>query len=277
MLADPETLKADLRLQPAYRDEKLLPDSKNFIFNTKAACEHYQNDYTHIDANYCIGDEIDACTTYENYRIGSKEQINDAHMIELYAALAALDFWNTRKNTHEKFYKIRVHNPNSKDVYDIGLSDLPMVNGQPHRKQWEKFALLCNYWDEIHAYLVTVDKQNILDCLAWLRRSGIRQDAAVSAMTSIGKIQSFCLRYKNWIKQNHTNKARLAIFQEDLRLDELLVDNPNAYERFQLYQLDRVFYKAARDNTDPVDSLITVLNNGLDAFLGGGDAPLSLT
>lgn len=82
--------------------EKTLKDGKvfklspeNFILNTQAALEYYynQNYFNHFDHVYLMGENTP--TSVKNTSAGGNTQINDPHFIELYAALAAVDFFNT--------------------------------------------------------------------------------------------------------------------------------------------------------------------------------------
>lgn len=73
-------------------DENSGVDSSTFISKTKSALSYYEKNISEngsIDALYYLGDNVKAL--YENNDGGSKQK-NDAHFIELAAALAVLNF-----------------------------------------------------------------------------------------------------------------------------------------------------------------------------------------
>ncbi len=73
-------------------DGKLKAKSDEFLMNTQTALKHYHlwNQTGIYDAVYLFGDE--SRTDVEN-ALGGPEQKNASHFIELYAALAAIDFF----------------------------------------------------------------------------------------------------------------------------------------------------------------------------------------
>lgn len=64
-------------------------DEATFISKTKAALAYYNQNMSTIDALYYLGDNL--LNKYENNE-GGEEQKNDAHLMELAAALAIIDF-----------------------------------------------------------------------------------------------------------------------------------------------------------------------------------------
>ena len=77
---------------------ELFASSENFLTNTQAALKYYaaKNKEEEIyDSMYFIGDNI--LKPVENFSIGSSSQENDAHIVDFYAALAAIDFYQSKK------------------------------------------------------------------------------------------------------------------------------------------------------------------------------------
>ena len=70
-------------------EEESVIDSNAFITKTRDALSYYKNSLNGLNALYYVGDNPD--TPYEN-RPGGAGQKNDAHMVELVAALSILDF-----------------------------------------------------------------------------------------------------------------------------------------------------------------------------------------
>lgn len=84
-------------------DDELKAKSDEFLMNTQTALQHYHdlNQTGIYDAVYLFGDE--SRTDVEN-ALGGPEQKNAPHFIELYAALAAIDFFR-RDNGQEQGYQ----------------------------------------------------------------------------------------------------------------------------------------------------------------------------
>ena len=82
-------------------------DSATFISKTRSALQYYKRNISDSPSNplqhlYYIGDR--KCRTYDNHK-GGQDQCNDAHFVELAAALAILDFAQQSDNTrsHKEF------------------------------------------------------------------------------------------------------------------------------------------------------------------------------
>lgn len=71
-------------------DDELYAKSKNFLTNAKAALKYYSQGENDFDYMYFFGDSLPINV---NFSIGGNEQKNNSHIIELYAALAAADFF----------------------------------------------------------------------------------------------------------------------------------------------------------------------------------------
>lgn len=73
-------------------DKELQAKSEHFLMNTQAALKYYHlwNKHFIYNAIYLIGDQSQFRT---DYALGGRNQENAPHFIELYAALAAVDFF----------------------------------------------------------------------------------------------------------------------------------------------------------------------------------------
>ena len=85
----------------AAQDNKdLFARSENFHTNTKAALKYYAQKDNVFNAMYFVGDSQRA--NVKNFSVGASSQCNDAHIVEFYSALAALDFFaQPITQTHE--------------------------------------------------------------------------------------------------------------------------------------------------------------------------------
>jgi len=218
------------------QNEKVLPDSNSFMVNSKAACEFYKNNFSGIDSNYVLGDDLEACAEYKNYHIGSREQKNDAHMIELFSAYAAIDFWNKTGENYKRFYHIQVQSNES--PFDVFPSDLP---DQKKEFPFERFALVYHYVAELYDL---AEKQNsaLINKIAWLRVSGFKGKDVLASRSELRSLMTFLESYKTWITQNHSNTAPLNILDKDIALDCLLHDHPKRYRNYPISKLDKKLY-----------------------------------
>ena len=76
---------------PTDINDELFARSENFLPNTKAALKYYSERENLFDATYFVGDSV--MTPVGEFSVGSANQRNEAHIVELYAALAAADFF----------------------------------------------------------------------------------------------------------------------------------------------------------------------------------------
>lgn len=76
---------------PETHTDELFARSENFLANTKAALKYYSERENLFDAIYFVGDEI--LTPVAEFSVGAANQRNEAHIVELYAALAAENFF----------------------------------------------------------------------------------------------------------------------------------------------------------------------------------------
>ena len=217
-------------------NEKVLPDSNSFMVNSKAACEFYKNNFSGIDSNYVLGDDLETCAEYKEYYIGSTEQKNDAHMIELFSAYAAMDFWNKTGQNYKRFYHIQVDTDTS--PFDIFAPDLPEEKkGFP----FERFALMYHYVAELDDL---AEKQNsaLINKIAWLRASGFKGKDILAHKSELRALRTFLESYKTWVFQNHSNSAPLNILDKNLTLEILLPDHAKRYRDYPISKLDKKLY-----------------------------------
>jgi len=249
-LPDPKNL---IQQMTNLQTEKVLPDSNSFMVNSKAACEFYQNNFSGIDSNYILGDDLEACVEYKDYQIGSQQQKNDAHMIELFSAYAALDFWSKTGDNYKPFYLIQVQNPQENvSSYKITHSDLP------HEKQtypYERFALLYHYISELDD-LAENQNTSLINKIAWLRYSGFKGRDVIAHRAELSALRKFLDSYKTWIKQNHSNSAPLALLDENMNMECLLHEDSQRYSSFPISRIDAKLYRSHSRGNSLTETLI---------------------
>ena len=98
--------------------DELFARSENFLPNTKAALKYYAEKENLFDATYFIGDAV--LTAVKEFSVGSANQRNEAHIVELYCAMAAADFY-ARPLHAPKIFKYICHHEQNK----FSWSDFP--------------------------------------------------------------------------------------------------------------------------------------------------------
>lgn len=92
-------------------DSRLFARSENFLTNTKAALKYYAQKDNVFNLMYFIGDSH--ITPVKEFSPGASTQKNDAHVVDLYAALAAIDFFrHPAEGAHE--FKYICHNESNR-------------------------------------------------------------------------------------------------------------------------------------------------------------------
>ena len=103
---------------PTNIQDELFARSENFLPNTKAALKYYSEKENLFDATYFVGDSV--MTAVKEFSVGSANQRNEAHIVELYAALAAIDFFARPIKSPKIFKYICRHEQNK-----FSWSDFP--------------------------------------------------------------------------------------------------------------------------------------------------------
>ena len=121
-------------------DGQLFANDRNFLMNTKAAVMYYsQLKDSAFDSMYFVGD---SASRSENFSTGSSDQENNAHIVDLYAALAAASFFH---NGATAKFNVAYHNDN----YKFTWSDFPM----PANDSQERFVQFARF---IFAYVYLI-------------------------------------------------------------------------------------------------------------------------
>ncbi len=127
------------------KGEKLRADAEDFLLNTQAALKYYhQQDQLGIyDSAYLLGEQ--ELSPMKDPSIGGKTQRNEPHFLELYAALACLDFFH--RENYEKYFMVA-----RQEAESLTWNDLPYLQDpQALRQKVEQlarfaFAYRCAYY-----------------------------------------------------------------------------------------------------------------------------------
>jgi len=123
-------------------------DSATFISKTKAALSYYERNMTEANALYYIADNISK--QYANSEGGTAQQ-NDAHFVELVAALAVIDFAGlTGLSTQNGQPQNIVYKEfgMKKGAREIAFGDLDAKTNATIKKPLTAFTLFCKYLQE---------------------------------------------------------------------------------------------------------------------------------
>ncbi|MCL1938390.1 MAG: hypothetical protein FWF52_08365 [Candidatus Azobacteroides sp.] len=132
-----------------YKEDSEI-DSTTFISKAKAALSYYDTNLTEVNSLYYIADSI--TKHYENSE-GGDTQRNEAHFVELAAALAIVDFasqpdssfqtvdGNVKNTTYKEFGIER-------ESKSILFNDLCQITNQTIKKPMTQFLLFCKYLNE---------------------------------------------------------------------------------------------------------------------------------
>ncbi len=205
------------------------PDTKSkilkatFYSKTKAALKYYQNNIgktNALNAMYYLGDIVSG--EYDNHE-GSKEQTNNAHFIELAAALAAIDF---ASQPDEKFkvedgvaisplykeYGIK------KDTEEIDFTTIGSRSAQLIQTPLTQYQLMINYLNQ-HLDEALKEKRQ------WTIDKGVRlnNDDFFSKEFFKDSVEPFNMSFSEWIREMANNKRAFKPF-------DLTVTDKNVFQ-----------------------------------------------
>lgn len=175
---------------------ELKAEAKDFLLNTQAALQYYyqKNEIEDFDATYLLGshDPRQVRTT----AIGGQQQENDPHWIELYAGLAALDFFYG-SSKREGYQLIARENSNN-----LAWTDLPDPTGNKLRNNLLQmarfsFAYLSTYYPTIREISNNPGQSYRAPWYVdFLERKNI--DTRSSLQRELKKTEEFCRKYLLW-------------------------------------------------------------------------------
>ena len=204
-------------------DEESTINSSTFIGKTKAALQYYERnvngDESSVNVLYYIGDE--RTKQYENEE-GGTEQRNNAHIVELAAAMSIVDFASIQnddsilvceENSNGKIY---APNPDfrefgiEKDVQEVLFSNLTQSTRDYLCTPMTQFVLFAKYVNE-HLRGAT--------SLQWARDN--KFDDAFLKSSFINNIQKFVNSYIEWLEEMSDNDRAFKPFKLSVKSSDL--------------------------------------------------------
>ena len=203
-------------------ETKLFAKSENFLTNTKAALKYYSQKDNVFNFMYFIGDSL--VTPVKQFSAGASTQKNDAHIVDFYSALAAIDFFRQQADGQHEF-KYICHNETNRFTWN----DFPQlwehtVSGDSEFKLSERFVKFARF---IFAYVHLI-KPVLKDLAAGKLRAyqypwfvdffkGVDINSA-----NVKNFEDYTESFVTWLKQIETLQSR------DISLikSSMFADNP---------------------------------------------------
>lgn len=196
-------------------NEESTINSSTFIGKTKAALQYYERnvngDESSVNVLYYIGDE--RSKQYENEE-GGTEQRNNAHIVELAAAMSVIDFASIQnddpmlvceENSNGKIY---APNPEfkefgiEKDVQEVLFENLTQSTRNYLCSPMTQFVLLAKYVKERLRNSIS---------LQWARDN--KFDDAFLKSTFVNNLQKFVNSYLEWLEEMSDNDRAFKPFK----------------------------------------------------------------
>jgi hypothetical protein len=183
-------------------DEGMRADSENFLLSTQAALKYYhqqaeagrQMDLDVFNAVYTVGEaELSRVKTAS---LGSKDQRNEQHFIEMYAALAALDFFGG--GTGGERYRTVARASAGRLVWD----DLPFTNAEQLKvkiRQLTRFAFA--YLSSYYPMLKDIERRGKAFRAPWyinlVERANVPREKV--SESGVEDVHEYCESYLLWL------------------------------------------------------------------------------
>lgn len=204
--------------------------SRAFFINTKTALDYY--DKSGIIGNvfksvYMVGDN--KLSKVKNFSLGSEDQKNEANFIELYAALAAVDFFNKSDDELKNMdFSVPMIARTPDDNDHVTWQDFPKVGSNiSFKSKFARFILtLYMYKHYIYPALETCEKDPKRQYdYSWyvdlVKKGGIDVHQDSEANTSFKKLAEYTDVFFEWLHEIVSNEYR----NIELVPDECFKDN----------------------------------------------------
>jgi hypothetical protein len=252
-------------------NEEKRVDKATFFSKTKAALQYYNKGVNKsINRLYYIGDILSSNYKYDP---GENGQKNDAHFVELAAAMAIVDFASIAESDlvtsnglpSETIYKeFGLEN----DEHKLLFSDLSIETQALIARKLSKLTLLLIY------IKYSLNEKDRLD-LTWLQDIGFTPSFLSSNFYSL-HLQSFMNDYANWLNEMNSNTRSFQPFNISTELENFIVGinakrtslisrlrNQPANMNGLYNSLNKVSY--TKGNIE--DKFLTIIERGADLFL----------
>ncbi|MFN0139887.1 MAG: hypothetical protein ACKVQW_07340 [Pyrinomonadaceae bacterium] len=176
--------------------DELHADARDFAVNTQTALQYYQQqDYMGVfDKAYLLG--CDDPRDMGKAEIGSQNQVNPPHWVEVYAAMAAIDFFK-----EEKFIDDRYNLIGRKKAKVLDWTDLPYKSVEARKK----ITSLLRFAFAYHAvYLPAIKKLRTEKNAYWapwfvdfFKRPGVEVQSKLD--NELNPVDEYCEQFLKWL------------------------------------------------------------------------------
>ena len=189
-------------------ESKLFARSENFLTNTKAALKYYSQKNNAFNFMYFIGDSL--ITSLKEFSPGAATQKNDAHIVDFYGALAAIDFFRQPADGSHEF-KYICHGESTRFIWN----DFPTLHetSDGGEKEFTLNARFVKFTRFIFAYIHMI-KPVIRDLAAGKLRAyqypwfvDFIEDVDLN-VSSVKNFEDYTESFITWLKQLETVQGR---------------------------------------------------------------------
>ena len=194
-------------------DDDSQVSSDIFITKTKAALSYYNNNITNINALYYLGDDLSKCKSYQNNDGGSK-QTNNAHLIELVAALSIIDFAGRTdlELADPNFYEYAILE--NKELVDFDTL------GDKTKKLIAKQLSELFYFSKMNLNYINDESKCKFDQV-WAKQNGIGKEFRNNSVM-FKTVLDFCSKYfEQWLEELQKNERKFSPFDLNADINDL--------------------------------------------------------
>lgn len=187
------------------QEETSSIDSSTFLSKARSALSYYENNLQGergLDALYFLADE--ARKTYENNE-GGELQKNNAHLIEMLAATAIVDFSNyevNEENRATQYYELGVKDTGRSDItFHTFCDELQKMLYGP----LVRFRMMANALTDSYNGIYSTDRVD----------ANKKHFSSIHDSRFMRDLRDFLTRYKNWTNEMKDNDRTLKLFESD--------------------------------------------------------------
>ena len=213
--------------RPAANGE-LVALSDYFLLNTQTALKYYQNEKNLVSYHdlYLIGEE--KWRSAGDGAVGGRDQNNPSHLIELLAALAAIDFYNDRPTTKSEagrqvyFYAARntAEKVEWRDLSVARYDNEISAKETALKKQMIYFTTAAYAWENfLNDLLADPQLASKSFLVPWYYKQFLSRDREKMNLTHVGtrkkleSISQFFEFYLRWLREMHQSGIEQAALQ----------------------------------------------------------------
>ena len=240
-------------------------DPQNFILNTQAALKYYYNqDYLDcFHSVYLMGEH--SLMPVKKPSAGGNSQTNDPHFIELYASLAAIDFFNNidEQSMDDYYARMKYKMIARKDIKSLKWEDLPdQDNGNDVRQkigQLTQFAFA--YLKVYYPMLQEIKRNGNSYASPWYIQFFERKKISLDnneVQQKLEDMKTYCEIFLKWIACVHKTTDDINVelvqtnsFSEQKNMTVTLLDP----EKFREEDYANLIAMDSRENSNGLDHL----------------------